>query len=201
MIDFEAGWRAVPGWLSPADGAALQNVVKTAPADTSIVELGAGCGRSLSCICEVLPTTVNVYSYDSYPERSQAFEGAEGPAPIPAHVAKKLWELTRTHWQERGCVITLRPQDSVHGGRVFQGPPVSVLFVDSHHSNEHVERELGAWYRTFAPSCTILFHDYVHQPYGILRAANAVLPTFGFEFVGVAEGSIVGVWRRSEKRI
>lgn len=167
---------------------------------SAVVELGAGCGRSLACICEAVPHGVEVHSYDTHEDTAQSYQGhdAQSAAPIPAPVARELWCLTQEHFWKKGVVTALHSEDSAKGAASYVGPTVSVLFVDDHHSEEQVRRNLIAWRSKLMRHSVVLFHDYTTLVYGILRAANALLPEMGFSFIGVSPGSIVGVWKRGQ---
>ena len=193
MIDFELGWRAVPGMLNYNDGFCLQLAAKNVPRGHAFVETGAWCGRSLACICEVLPFGAAVYSFDNYVEDSQAVTDGQ---PIPAWGAKNLRELVCAHYATRGVMAHTVVGEAAESGRQYQGPPVSALFIDDHHSAEQVGQNLDAWLPHCVEECLLLFHDYSHEPYGIKATCERILPKVHFEHWGQREGSGIGIWRR-----
>lgn len=193
MIDFAHGWRAVPGMYSPGDGVTLQIAVRRVPAGHAVVELGAWCGRSLAAICEVLPPGVTALSYDSYLEDSQT---NVSESPITPTCAMKLRQLVEVHFRGLGRDVRCIVQDSAEAGRDYIGPPVSVLFIDDHHSAEQLAKDFKAWLPHLAPQATILMHDYPTPVYQLDVVSENVLPKAGFEYIGVRADSIVGVWSR-----
>ncbi|TAL42331.1 MAG: class I SAM-dependent methyltransferase [Salinibacterium sp.] len=195
MIDFELGWRAVPGMFSPQDGRAFQSAVRLAKAHTSIVETGAWCGRSLAAACEALPPNVLVYSVDLYPEGSQATN--DGTAPITPGVARNLRELVADHYRKRIIDrIVLCHADGADYGLEYGGPLVSTMLIDDHHSYEQINRIVDNWQKHWARECILLFHDYQHPPYRIVEACNERLPQLGFRFATQPSGSGLGIWSR-----
>ena len=187
MIDFELGWRAVPGFFRPEDGDMLQRAVLRAEPGTAVVELGAWCGRSLAAACEVLPAGVSIYSIDNYQEDAQTVPHACG---MTSAVAEALRQLVAEHHCKEDSLV--RAESSAFGWS-YTGPPVSVLFIDDHHSYEHVKENLKAWVPRMAKKAAVLFHDYGNESYGIERAAKEVLPGM-FSFAGLCSGT--GVWSR-----
>lgn len=183
--------------FNAADGLALQRCVRMATMGTAVVELGAWCGRSLASICEVVPDRVEVYSYDNYLEDSQAVgETPDGEkAPITPQVACNLREHVRKHYAAFTKISTVIC-DSTKGGELYEGPLVSVLLVDDHHSAEKIEANLAMWLPNCAMDCMLLFHDYGHKPYGIEAVCERVLPGEGFRFLGQPSNSGLGVWSR-----
>ena len=188
MIDFELGWRAVPGFFSPEDGDMLQRAVLRAEPGTAVVELGAWCGRSLAAACEVLPAGVQIFSVDNYREDAQTVPHACG---MTSAVAEAMRKLVAEHYRK----ATLIWSESSAFGRAYEGPPVSVLFIDDHHSYEHVQENLKSWVPRMAQKAAILFHDYKNESYGIEKAARETLPLATFLFAGLCSG--VGVWVRA----
>lgn len=194
MIDFELGWRAVPGMFSTGDGYALQRAVRMAPAGTGVVELGAWCGRSLACICDVVPHSVSVFSYDNYLVDSQA--DGEGASPITPPVACALRKTVQEHYSKQGVDVTVHVEEAAEAGAKYIGPPVSALLVDDHHSAEQIAGNLKAWLPKCHDKCIMLFHDYGHVPYGIIPVCEGVMPAAGFKFVGQPVTSGLGIWSR-----
>lgn len=191
MIDFDAGWRAVPGMFSVEDAATLRIAVGRVPDGQAVVELGAWCGRSLAVICEALPPKAIAYSFDNYQEDSQT--NVE-ESPITPAVARKLRQLVGTHFHTRGKDVRCIVHESADAGANYHGPSVSVLFIDDHHSAEQLQKDFAAWLPHLAEESTILLHDYTHPTYQIADTAVRMLPPTEFRFVGVR--GIVGIWSR-----
>jgi hypothetical protein len=192
MIDFELGWRAVPGMFSTVDGAVLQGFVKQLLAGQATVETGAWCGRSLAAACEVLPAGVLAFSYDNYLEDSQANECS----PITPGVAKALRQTVEHHYWKRGVDVRCEVKEASAAGKEYGGPPIGVLFIDDHHSAEQLRANFDAWLPRLAPRAVVLMHDYGHPPFRLVETAKAALPALGFQFAGQFGG--LGVWHRGE---
>lgn len=194
MIDFEAGWRAVPGMLNVLDATVLQRSARMCRPETAIVELGAWCGRSLAAISEVAPNSVKVISVDNYLDDSQAHD--DGNAPIPPSVARKLRELVKANYVKQGMDIETIVSEAAEAGRRYKGDPIEMLFVDDHHSFEQIHANMAAWGPHCSDHCILLFHDYGHPPYRIVEACTELLPSKGYKFVGQPLGSGIGIWAR-----
>ena len=178
--------------FDPEDGEVIQIAVKRIPENHAHVELGAWCGRSLSAACEALPKNTIAFSYDNYLEDSQATDGSS--APITPEVAKNLRWVVQKHYIGQGKDVRCFVKESSQAGLEYGGPPVSVLFVDDHHTAEQVKSNIAAWMPHCAEQCTVLFHDYYCGLYGIVAAATEVLPSLGFTFVCARGG--IGIWSR-----
>lgn len=57
-----------------------------------------------------------------------------------------------------------KQSDSVEFATTYDGPPPSLLFVDTLHNYDQVTRELAAWVPRLAPGARILFHDTCTEP-------------------------------------
>lgn len=191
MIDFDVGWRAVPGMFGVEDATTLRIAVERVPDGQSVVELGAWCGRSLAVICEALPRKAVVYSFDNYQENSQT--NVE-ESPITPSVARKLRQVVGTHFRGNGKDVRCVVHESADAGDSYRGPPVSVLFIDDHHSAEQLQKNFAAWLPHLASQATILLHDYTHPTYQLADTAVRMLPPAEFRFIGVR--GIVGIWSR-----
>ena len=75
---------------------------------------------------------------------------------------KKIAELNLTKWW------TLIEKNSVQGGREWKESEIDILYLDSHHSAEHVYNELEAWVPHVKDTGIIFAHDtnptYAHPP-------------------------------------
>lgn len=191
MIDFELGWRAVPGMFSHIDGEVVQGAVKLIPPGLAHVELGAWCGRSLAAAAEVSPTGAVIFSFDDYVDTSEASTGA----PIPASTARRLRALTVEYYRSRGVTINPVVCEASRAGQEYSGPPVFSLLVDDHHSAEQVEANINAWVPHMAEQSVMLFHDYRHTPYQIVETCERMLPPLGYVFLGQGLSGL-GMWGR-----
>lgn len=206
MIDLSFGYRGVPGMLSLEDALTIQISVRRATPGHAVVEMGAWCGRSLAAICDVAHSRVQVFSYDNYLEDSQAVGEGEavgtpmGPAtataPITPQVAKRIRDVVAKHYFSLGVNVEVAVEEASKAGQFYNGPPISVLFIDDHHSAEQLEKNFTAWLPKCAPQCTVLLHDYLHLPYGLQPGAERILPPLGFVYVGWRVGSGIGIWTR-----
>lgn len=198
MIDFEAGWRAVPGMLNIPDATVIQRSARMCLPGTAAVETGAWCGRSLAALCEVVPRSVKVFSYDNYLDFSQAHDG--GNSPITPSVAMNLRKTVESHFEATGVEVKALVKEASEAGKTYDGPPVSLLFIDDHHSEEQIRKNLDAWLPHCSIPCILLFHDYAHPPYRIKETCEEMLPVGPpnrqFKFVGQPLGSGIGIWQR-----
>ena len=104
-----------------------------------IVETGLSRGFSTQLFCEaakLIGGRVFTYDIEDSPE-----------------TRKKIKELGLSE------VWTFRMSDSVQGGRQWIYGKIDLLFLDSDHSSQHVEAELGMWTRHMSPLGIILIHD------------------------------------------
>ena len=209
MIDLSLGYRGVPGMFSPEDATTIQLAVRRATPGSAVVETGAWCGRSLAAICDVAHASLEVHSYDNYLEDSQAVgEGesvgtaagpAEATAPITPQVAKQIRSVVAKHYFAHGVDVRAEVQEASAAGTIYKGAPISVLFIDDHHSAEQLEKNFASWLPHCANQCTVLLHDYLHLPYGLQPVAERTLPALGYAYVGWRAGSGIGIWTRGYK--
>lgn len=194
-LDLSIGWRGVPGWFSEDEAMTLAYWVRRAPPHTNVVELGSWCGRSFSVIAENLPEDVHGIALDNHLGNSQAEQTAK---TISASKAKAILAQVLNHHVQRHRRVSFFPFEAVEAGEnygYFSGTyPVSVLFVDDHHSAEQVVKVMKAWGPHLAPRCTLLFHDYMAEPLYGLQAALKPLLAKDFTFKGIRDS--VGVFTR-----
>jgi predicted O-methyltransferase YrrM len=115
----------------------------------TIVETGLGQGNSTIIFleacrflgdCKLYTFEININKEDTLPAR------------------KRISELGLEPWW------TLIEKDSVQAGREWSYGKIDVLFLDSHHSYEHVKAELEAFKPHLSEKAVILCHDIHPAP-------------------------------------
>jgi predicted O-methyltransferase YrrM len=67
--------------------------------------------------------------------------------------------IERTKSQHYLAQWVLHGQDSIQGGREWNGPPIDFLYLDSDHGIEHVYNELNVWTPHLTPTAIVVSDD------------------------------------------
>lgn len=115
-----------------------------------VVETGLGWGHSSKIHLESLslldqPRELHTYEYRSPDSTDFGFKYSEIEQQVRNIGFKAKWFV---HYQ-----------DSVQGGREWAGNKIDILYLDSDHSFEHVNKELEAWYPHMNKKCVIYTDD------------------------------------------
>lgn len=176
-IDYAAGWRGVPGWLDPIEGACLEAAVQSTTG--AIVELGTWAGRSLVCLAaarDLAKQERPLVSFDPYPESGQAQVAGQKDMDFTPAEAKAVSNLAINVFCVRNVFRFY--VDAIKGAEEYRKHPhlaafkIGLLYIDDHHSSEHVLAELAAWEPLLADDCEVLLHDFFHEPYGLQAALD-----------------------------
>lgn len=136
-------WTAIDGWLSVAEGEALQCLAT----GRAVLELGAWKGRSTVCLAAVARRVVSVDAHRGDP--------ATGPADT---YAEYLANVTASGSLDRITPVLLRFQDLVD-----LGPRFDLVFVDGAHDADSVEHDTRLALQFIRPGGTIAWHDLGYE--------------------------------------
>ncbi len=161
--------QTVPGFLSPEEGYALaESVRSTREIAGVVVEIGAYCGRSTLYLAGALTTGALVFSIDHH-------RGSEEHQPGGGYDDPRFWDA------DAGCVDTLPSfranvrasglEDRVAAvvgeaaaiGRVWASP-VRFLFLDGGHSRRAALQDWRVWSRHMALGGVVAIHDVFARP-------------------------------------
>lgn len=139
--------------------------------DSCIVELGVFRGGSLRVLCENCPPDVPVYGIDLF--------GGEGTPEYYTQTGSWIswweWRYSTTHsWTDTYEAASnnapdaiLVKSDTAQAGRLWQGPPVSLLYIDGDHSYEGVKADWLAWLPNLDERfASVVFDDYRYMVRG-----------------------------------
>lgn len=128
-----SAWQSIRGWLTEREGLTLRELAR----GRSVLELGAFCGRSTVAMAEV---ALEVVAVDSFVEDT----AAEFVANIRgAGVSERVY-------------LHAVPVDQFSlPGRTFD-----LVFVDTYHDAEAVERDTAIARQYVRPGGVIAWHDY-----------------------------------------
>jgi predicted O-methyltransferase YrrM len=181
MRTFQEAWGAVAnvdGWLTEGQARMLYEAAAGAPNGSAIVEIGSHHGRSTVILGSAAGAGVQLVAVDP-------FEDVRWGGGTPA------LDVFRENLAGNGLdSVTLMRAYGAAAGREWQGPPVSVLFVDGAHDYESVCADLRAWLPHLSESATVLMHDAYSSP-GVTRAAFRVMFTSpDFSYAGASRSLV-----------
>jgi len=158
----------VPGWLSPAEGAALSRLA----AGKAVLEIGSYCGRSTICLAQ---TAESVYAVDT-------FDGRATTSPRDT-----LAELC-------GNLITYGVMEKVticRGSSDMTVPNIEtafdLAFIDGDHTREAVLRDAEMARAKLKEGGVLVFHDYGRPGDEGVTAAVDTLLKGGAELIDCCE--------------
>ncbi len=159
----------VDGWLTAAERRFLFRAATRVESGTCIVELGVWHGLSTIYLAggSAAGNRAPVYSVDRF-----VASGSAAPVLAAHHGHGADWDYGETFARNvraarRAVQITPVRADTAAAGRVWDGPPIGLLFVDADHSLEGVRRDWNAWRNHIAPKGTVAFHDYSNSEYEV----------------------------------
>jgi len=128
---------------------------------------------------DLLKQSRPIFSFDTYPEVSQAQEAGRKDMALQPAEARAIRDSLLTKWEvdNVACysVDALEAPSWEHFG---VGPDyeaaggVGLLYIDDDHSGGRVIAELAAWEPLMADECEVCIHDFFHEPYGLQAAVD-----------------------------
>lgn len=188
MTTFSEAWdtvQEIEGWLSKGQARMLYAAAARVPRDEAIVEIGSHHGRSTVIIAAALQDSAKFVAVD--PFDNPRWGGGEAAL-----------DIFRKNLAERGLSerVQLTREYGADAGRLWQGGPVGMLFVDGAHDFPTVEADLNAWMPHLSPSGIILMHD-TYSALGVTRVAFAHMFR-SREFAYVGSSRTLAAFRRGE---
>jgi len=156
-------WRDIEGETPEQDIELLIELVRSLPASSVVVELGANRGRSGLAMASVCRGAQKVYLVDNFtPDHPGWVE--------PSRTALEQ-NIAAMGLQDRCVVIE---GDSAETGRNWQGGKVGLIFIDAAHDETSVRADIEAWLPHVEGY--VCLHDFnnSHVP-GVEAAARALL--------------------------
>ena len=142
----------VMGFCNGEELGALVDLVKGAPPQNSLVEIGVWFGRTLTVFGLAAHEGQLVVGIDPFTP------GIPGGTTFgPATYQQVRTTLDFSHLQD----VVLLPAASQSIAR-FWGAPISVLFLDGDHSSFGVWQDITGWQEFVVPGGCVIFHDYTH---------------------------------------
>lgn len=130
-----------PGWETAAEESLLMHHARRAPANATIVEIGAEFGMSTAALCYACATGSHVYSVDLFPANLAFMH----------HANLTECGLVNHNTQIKG--------DSSTMGKQWKGGEIDLLFIDGSHLYEDVKADIDAWIPHVKVGGVVLFHD------------------------------------------
>jgi len=177
-------WSDIPGWFNFED--IYREVVRRAPKDAILVEVGVALGRSLGFLaneCDVQGRKdLVIIAVDPW-ERAETAEEpyASEYAKDRGDSFKTFQRMVTTHMGSSACRfqawrITSKTAAEIIGKKNSNLRPWFV-FVDADHSYEGVKADIEAWRPLIVPGGILAGHDYDSNDFpGVVRA---VIEAFG----------------------
>lgn len=138
-------WTEIEGWLSPAEGQALQELA----AGGDVLELGAWKGRSACCLAQ---TARSVVSADWH-----GGDAGTGPGDTRAKFVENVLALC-----PNGKVTQVVARFESLAG-VLPAAAYDLVFVDGAHDAESVERDTRIALKAVKPGGAIAWHDWDYE--------------------------------------
>jgi predicted O-methyltransferase YrrM len=131
----------VPGWESDDEQALLFQLAQAVPESGQIVEIGAEYGMSASLFIAGAKPTVRITSVDLFPGDM---------------LAKYRNNLREAGYEGRSTQIQ---GDSSTAGKLWDGGPIDLLFIDGDHNYEGCKADIDAWVKHVKVHGFVIFHD------------------------------------------
>lgn len=180
MGDAEPPAVDIPGWYDWPD--LYQQIVDTAPAGSTVVEVGVFCGKSL---CDLAARVIasrkplRVVGVDTFLGSPEHF-AADGLTDTAGRPFRELppgvlaqATLTNLARLDLLSVTTLIVADSYRASRLI--PAAWAVFLDADHSEAAVAADIAAWLPKVQPGGWLCGHDYGTYP-GVAAAVDELLP-------------------------
>jgi hypothetical protein len=167
---------SIPGWFEFAD--LYDHAIETAPAGSTLVEVGVFCGKSLAYLAGKAREAnkgLRVFGVDNFrgsPEHRDGTSANLGSLPPFALAAMCMENLDRAGVLD-SC--TLIRSNSVAAARLFPVGSVYMAFIDADHSYQSVKADVTAWLPTIRPGGLLAGDDY-RTFEGVRRAVDLLLP-------------------------
>lgn len=150
------------GGVTPDVGRTLHDLARAVPAGQAIVEIGSYLGKSISYLAAGASKDVPLFAVDPWEsvEPSRWFRRNRWPDPTLQGFGD---QLDSVGLRER---ITAVMGLSVDVATTYDGPPISLLFIDGDHRAGAAENDFHAWRAHLAPGVVVVFDDYgiTHNP-------------------------------------
>ncbi|MDA1073412.1 MAG: class I SAM-dependent methyltransferase [Proteobacteria bacterium] len=158
----------VKGFLDPAEGARLYDLVSTAPAGP-VLEVGSYCGKStlyLGSACFVQNRILYAVDHHRGSEEHQLGEEYHDPSLYDADVQKMdSFRTFRTTIDQAGLQNTVVPivAASELAGRHW-ATKLAMVFIDGGHSLEAAMTDCKTWSPHIVPGGFLAIHDIFENP-------------------------------------
>lgn len=157
----------VPGWLKQSEeNELIKLAIDFVPDNGTIVELGAGLGRSASAFAYACRNKqyVKIYSIDLFDEGSFS---KRFPYSQLKQWYKNVFEamdklsIAYKHDTLNWSVSVMnRQQNTNKDDFTLYGSKIDLLFIDADHDYSSVKADIAAWVRHIRPGGIVAFHDY-----------------------------------------
>lgn len=158
------------GLITPDVGATLYDLARHVPAHLAIVELGSYRGASTAYLAAGSRDGhgAPVFAVDAWAP------GVTAPRWSPvASVEEFDAQLTSVGLRDR--VTTIRSKTAL-APKLYDGPPIGLLFVDADHSEPGVHSDVTAWHHLLDEAALVVLDDYrTPRNPGVERALDRLL--------------------------
>lgn len=199
-------WQDIPGWSCPRIIELYDEMAKELKPGAVAVECGVAYGKSLAYLAMVLDPGVDILAIDIW----HTFQGRKTLDPaLYAEMrlcGSPMGAAQQNVWKALGAEIG---PDLARGDRIEWIPArsedvplyldfeVDFVFLDDHHEEESVYREIVAWLPRLKSGGVIAGHDINSNYPGVERAARRALPGAPIDVRPPAPGENGwgGVWK------
>lgn len=137
-------------------GRTLHDLATQVPSGQAIVEVGSYMGKSTSYLATGAADDVPVFAVDVWEtaEPSRWFQRQNRPVPM---LKRFITQLASVGLDRR---VTPLQGFSTDVAKIYNGPPVGLLYIDGDHRAGAAEADFLAWQPHLASGATIAFDDY-----------------------------------------
>ena len=173
-------WEQVPGWHDW--GWLLDEVVRTAPKEAILVEIGVAFGKSLAhlIVLAAARPDLRIFGVDPWLPQDWVERDCEPYMTAPGGFFGNFLDQIRTHCPEVLERANVLRATSERAARMFSHEECHFVYLDGDHSEEAVRADIAAWLPKIAPGGMIAGHDFGGDHTGVEPAVRAA---FGTRFV------------------
>lgn len=178
---------SLPGWLSLNEGMLLYGLVKTAPKNGEVIEIGSFQGKSTIFIAEAVKEQNRPAMFSIDPHIGQTHAGKKEFSPTFAAFNKNIKEAGLSKY-----VIAIR-KTSAAAAKIWK-KPIAFINIDGLHEYESVKEDLQLWLPFVVDGGIVICHDAFSPFPDVFRAIKEeILQGENYRYIGVSDSQFFAV--------
>lgn len=152
---------ALVGLMNPGVGPALHGLARAVPSGQAIVEVGSFRGKSTAYLAQGAKdgNEPPVFAVDPWDLAGNVY----GKHGFTRPEVRESFEVQLRKVRLWGRVVQVQAF-SVDAAKVYDGPPIGLLFIDGDHSYRAVRADFEAWSPLLADGAVVAFDDFDTKP-------------------------------------